>query len=326
MKKLLFTLALFPIISTAQNTWDGSTISTHTNGTVGIGTVPVSNSGLRINNSNRIFGINNESTSNLTGTQYGIYNYVSNTAATGTKYGIYNYLTGPSPNKYGIYTNVTGSGSGAAGSGFPATSFALYAIATGEGTRAGYFKGDVEMNGSNTIYASNNGNKVLMYANRGGTDYGLSILVNRTNNQYDWDWANSFYISRTHITKGINTTEKAFVIQRTDLSQDVFRVYGDGKVFATEVNVRLASNFPDYVFSPAYDLRSIDELNNYIQKNGKLPNMPSATEVEKEGLNVGETSRLLVEKIEELTLYIIQQQEIIKNQDKRLKELEEKMK
>lgn len=323
MKKLLFTLTLFPIVSIAQNTWNGSTISTQTNGTVGIGTAPVSNSGLRINNSNRIFGINNESTSNLTGTQYGIYNYVSNTATTGTKYGIYSYLTGPSPNKYGIYTHVVGPGSGAAGSGFPATSYALYAIATGEGTRSGYFKGDVEMNNSNTIYSNNSGHMVLLHPTNGSGSF--TIALNQTNNQHDWDWGTSLELKKSgEMRKNIKTNGIALAVNK--LGVDVFRIYGDGKVFATEVNVRLASNFPDYVFSPTYDLRSIDELNNYIQKNGKLPNMPSATEVEKEGLNVGETSRLLVEKIEELTLYIIQQQEIIKNQEKRLNELEEKVK
>lgn len=77
-----------------------------------------------------------------------------------------------------------------------------------------------------------------------------------------------------------------------------------GHVFATEVSVKLAP-FPDYVFANDYKLMPISELGNYVNKNKYLPNLPTASEVEKNGIGIGELQTKLVEKIEELTLYII---------------------
>ncbi|MDT8411010.1 MAG: hypothetical protein RQ875_00995 [Vicingaceae bacterium] len=74
--------------------------------------------------------------------------------------------------------------------------------------------------------------------------------------------------------------------------------------------------FPDYVFESTYKLMPLNELEKYIKTNKHLPKMPTAKEVEKNGADIGEINRLLVEKIEELTLYILEQ-------DKRIKKLEE---
>lgn len=66
-----------------------------------------------------------------------------------------------------------------------------------------------------------------------------------------------------------------------------------------------ANNFPDYVFDEDYDLRSIPQLKSKINELGHLPGMPSAQEVEDNGLKVGDMSIRLLEKVEELTLYVI---------------------
>lgn len=79
----------------------------------------------------------------------------------------------------------------------------------------------------------------------------------------------------------------------------------DGKMICTEVLVRLVANWPDYVFDPGYKLRNLDELGDFIKTNKHLPGVPKATEVEK-GLSLGEMQKLQMEKIEELTLYILQ--------------------
>lgn len=89
-----------------------------------------------------------------------------------------------------------------------------------------------------------------------------------------------------------------------------FKVFGSGEVYARKY-VATLNNFPDYVFEKEYKLRAIPELKEYISINGKLPNLPSADEVAKKGLDIGEINRLLVEKVEELTLYIIQLEERI---------------
>ena len=81
-------------------------------------------------------------------------------------------------------------------------------------------------------------------------------------------------------------------------------------VYATECKIKLPP-FPDYVFLDDYRLKPIEEVDRFIQANGHLPDLPSAQEVEENGIGVGELQVKLLEKIEELTLYTIQQQEEI---------------
>lgn len=65
------------------------------------------------------------------------------------------------------------------------------------------------------------------------------------------------------------------------------------------------TDWPDYVFGESHELMPINDVEQYVKQNGHLPNVPSAEEVEKDGMDVGEMNRLLLEKVEELTLYII---------------------
>jgi hypothetical protein len=78
-----------------------------------------------------------------------------------------------------------------------------------------------------------------------------------------------------------------------------------GKIIAEEVKVQLRAAWPDYVFAKDYKLLPLDELEQSINKNKHLPNIPSAAEVEKEGISLGDMNKRLMEKVEELTLYII---------------------
>jgi len=85
----------------------------------------------------------------------------------------------------------------------------------------------------------------------------------------------------------------------------------NGKIMCEELQVQLDGNWPDYVFSDNYKLRSIYSLEKYINQNKHLPNIPPAENVEEEGISIGEMQRKMMEKIEELTLYTIQQQKEI---------------
>lgn len=78
-----------------------------------------------------------------------------------------------------------------------------------------------------------------------------------------------------------------------------------GKIIAEEVKVQLYASWPDYVFGKNYKLMPLNELEESINKNKHLPNIPSAAEVEKEGISLGDMNKRLMEKVEELTLYII---------------------
>jgi hypothetical protein len=72
--------------------------------------------------------------------------------------------------------------------------------------------------------------------------------------------------------------------------------------------VRVASGspcWPDYVFSRNYKLPSLSEVEQFITENQHLPNVPSAAEVKENGIELGEMNAILLQKVEELTLYII---------------------
>jgi hypothetical protein len=100
---------------------------------------------------------------------------------------------------------------------------------------------------------------------------------------------------------------KAFsVLLKTGTTfNDTFVVFGNGNVIATEVRVKTPI-FPDYVFDKEYKLMSLYDLEKYIDANNHLPNIPSADEIITNGLELGNMEVKQMEKIEELTLYIIQ--------------------
>lgn len=80
--------------------------------------------------------------------------------------------------------------------------------------------------------------------------------------------------------------------------------------------------WPDYVFEEDYDLLSLSELEVFIDSNGHLPNIPSEEKVAVDGVDLGSTAALLLEKVEELTLHIIAQDKQIKELLQAVKELQ----
>jgi hypothetical protein len=85
----------------------------------------------------------------------------------------------------------------------------------------------------------------------------------------------------------------------------------NGKIYGKQVKVDLSVPGPDYVFEESYSLPTLDEVKSYIDENKHLPEVPSAKEMEAKGIDVGEMNMLLLKKVEELTLYVIQQQKQI---------------
>ncbi len=97
----------------------------------------------------------------------------------------------------------------------------------------------------------------------------------------------------------------------------------DGKVIAEELRVELSGSWPDYVFDNEYKLLPIEELEKLIQKQKHLPNIPSSAVVTAaNGFDVGDMNRRLLEKVEELTLYIIQLKKENNQLEKRLTDVE----
>jgi hypothetical protein len=90
-----------------------------------------------------------------------------------------------------------------------------------------------------------------------------------------------------------------------------YAVSVNGKIACTEVLVQLPGEWPDYVFKKDYKLMSLKNLEGEIMENGHLPGLPSAQEVETSGIQIGEMQKKVVEKIEELTLYTIEQAKLV---------------
>ncbi len=102
-----------------------------------------------------------------------------------------------------------------------------------------------------------------------------------------------------------------------------YKLAVEGTIGAREVNVN-TSTWSDYVFNDDYRLPSLKEVERYIKEHRHLPEVPTATEVEEKGVNVGEMNALLLKKIEELTLYMIEQERKMGVMQKQIDDLSKK--
>jgi hypothetical protein len=93
---------------------------------------------------------------------------------------------------------------------------------------------------------------------------------------------------------------------------DTYKLAVGGGIIAESVKVKPQGEWPDYVFEKGYPMLSLGDLEKYILKNKHLPDVPAAAEVKKEGLDLGEMNTKLLQKIEELTLYLIEKDKEIK--------------
>ncbi|MCS6896208.1 MAG: hypothetical protein NZZ60_08710 [Bacteroidia bacterium] len=132
------------------------------------------------------------------------------------------------------------------------------------------------------------------------------------------EWGYTFF-AQVEGPNAANTKALAICTSKDTITPyDLFVVYGDGRgiakgPFSFEAPITVKEivardtqrRWPDYVFSPGYRLRSLYELEAYIQKHQRLPGMPSADDIAQKGISVVESQRLMMEKIEELTLYVL---------------------
>jgi hypothetical protein len=106
---------------------------------------------------------------------------------------------------------------------------------------------------------------------------------------------------------------------------DGYKLSVNGKIRASDIiKVYPESEWSDFVFEKNYKLRSLEEVDAYIKKHGHLPDMPSAKEVEKEGIDLGSMDAKLLQKIEELTLYVMEMKKENESMKKELNSLKSK--
>lgn len=103
-------------------------------------------------------------------------------------------------------------------------------------------------------------------------------------------------------------------------SNPTYRLSVNGTIQSKEI--RVETGWSDYVFEKNYKLRSLKNVADYIEQNKHLPGIPSAKQIQKNGLAVGEVQTKMMEKIEELTLYLIEQNKQIQQLQKKIEVLE----
>lgn len=97
-----------------------------------------------------------------------------------------------------------------------------------------------------------------------------------------------------------------------------------GNMIAESIKVKLQGAWPDYVFHDQYMLPSLNQVENFIKLNKHLPEIPSEAEIQKNGQDLGEMNSKLLKKVEELTLYLINQQKEIEVLKQKVTKLERK--
>lgn len=112
-------------------------------------------------------------------------------------------------------------------------------------------------------------------------------------------------VGATNGTNGIFVAQNGNVRIGAGTASPTKTLEVNGTIRSKEVLVEVA-NWSDFVFDKDYDLRTLKEVESYIKENGHLPDVPSAEEVKAYGVEVGEMNAILLQKIEELTLYIIE--------------------
>jgi hypothetical protein len=167
--------------------------------------------------------------------------------------------------------------------------------------------------GSSALWVANSATKSITLQNNltqgawnGLTQPGDNLLMWKSANIDDADAGGLVIAPWSNANNGIRISPQGNVGIGTSNSGS-FKLAVEGRIAAREIQVTLQSPFPDYVFDSKYKLRSLYNLESYINQNKHLPGIPSAVEVEKKGgIELGQMNTKLLEKIEELTLYVIE--------------------
>jgi|GEM_PF-2659584 len=243
--------------------------------------------GINVSNPTYMFEIQN---SGFSRSAYFINQY----SGSSPKYGIFNTLSEDGTYyRYGIYNSVSANAYG---------SYASYGI----------FNMVNPNNCSGDVY----GFYSLVSTTGTGSRYGIYVSA-------EGGWAGYFANGNVYVADamGINTTSIAagyelgvsgngyfsnsLAVGSTTVPSG-YKLAVDGKMICEEVKVQLSTAWPDYVFDESYRLLPLAELEKSIVTHHHLPGFPSSAEVEKDGLNLSEMTSKLTEKIEELTLYLLE--------------------
>ncbi len=187
-------------------------------------------------------------------------------------------------------------------------------------TFLGHFSG-WQATGSRNIYIGN-------YAGNNVNDSDKLFIENSTNQTFNpliWgDFALDRLKFNAKVGIGGNSTTgfSNFPTNAGNVNVSAYNLFVKGGILTEEVRISTSTTWADYVFNKDYKLKPLSEVEKFINKNGHLPNVPSAKQVKEEGIELGNMAKIQQEKIEELTLYIIEQNKQLEAQNKRIEKLE----
>lgn len=246
------------------------------------------------------------------------------------------YRTGYA-NTTGSFNVYTGRQSGASNTtGSYNVSYGVYSgfgnLTGSDNTYIGHSAGFNSTGSYNTFLGRSTGsdntgdNNVYLGYRAGQISTGSNNVFLGSNAGYNEQGSNKLCIANTDTSTPLiygDFATKQMSINTNNLPSDTNYVLAvGGKMVAEEVKVALmtGSAWPDYVFTKTYKLPTLQEVENHINEKGHLKNIPSAKDVKENGVLLGNMNAKLLEKIEELTLYIIQQNKEIQQLKKEQKE------
>jgi hypothetical protein len=146
--------------------------------------------------------------------------------------------------------------------------------------------------------------------NSGYPEYGMLAFIATDKNRN----GRFSFIDRDMVTERVSILNSGNMGIGTIAPTERLHVVGNLKVTGS-IFYSALEEVPDYVFEPSYKLMPIKELENYLATEKHLPNVPSAAEIKQKDLSLGQFQMKLLEKIEELTLYVVNQEKAINKKD-----------
>ncbi len=166
--------------------------------------------------------------------------------------------------------------------------------------------GNASVSGTTTLNGKLTVNEGFEAIHVEGNDPAINFFEAGDQRGYVWMIDDNMNIGTSNANSRINMVTSQVTIGTSIATPSTYKLGVGGRIICEELKVKLQSaGWPDYVFAKNYKLKPLQEVENFIKLNNHLPNIPSAQVIDKEGLEVGEMQRRMMEKIEELTLYII---------------------
>jgi hypothetical protein len=234
------------------------------------------------------------------------------------------------------YDNVNGSNNVYMGyavsegnNGNDNTMIGTYSGGSGSGssnTFLGHHSGESLYGSNNICIGKNTGifgagsNNIIMGYKKQNIEADNQLFIDNDNTSLPLIWGDfAANLLKFNGKVGIGLEGNEFPILAAGVDVNKYKLIVWGGILATEV--RVTTDWADYVFNEDYKLMPLNDVESYIKKNGHLPNIPSAKEIEQEGIEIGNITKLQQEKIEELTLHLIEQNKKLDKQEKEISEL-----